>query len=158
MARWYSRITSDPANCFEPLGEAIEYFYAEYETAQRELRPKPGSKIIDLSTNLPGMVEFRYGQLQELESILKFLDIQYDKIKGEKKKHFYEHYNRQLSERLADQYAEIEPEVIMLREFIQQVALIRNMFLGISKGLEFLHFQIGHIIQLRKAGIEDATF
>jgi hypothetical protein len=158
MARWYSKITADPVNFHEALGNALEHFHNEYELAQKELRPKPGSRIIDLSTNLAGIVEYRYGQLQELESILKFLEIQYDRVKGEKKRNFFEHYNRQLSERLSDQYAEIEPEVILLREFIQQVALIRNMFLGISKGLETLHFQIGHIIQLRKNGIEDATF
>jgi len=158
MARWYPRITADPANCFVPLGEALDHFYSEYEEAQKELRPKPGSKIIDLSTKLPGMVEYRYGQLQELESILKWLEMQYDRTKGAKKKHFLEHYARNLTDRQADQYAEIEDDVMMFREFIQQVALIRNMFLGISKGLEFLHFQIGHIIQLRKAGIEDATF
>lgn len=156
--RWYSKITSNPGTYFEVLGDAIEHFYREYEEAKTELRPKTGGKIIDLSSHIPGMIEHRYGQLQELESILMYLNLQYDKVKGEKKRHYYEQYARQLSERLADQYADIESDVMVIREFIQQVALVRNLFLGISKGLEALHYQIGHIIQLRKAGIEDAVF
>jgi hypothetical protein len=156
--RHYSKITSSNGDFFQPLADAIDYFYREYEEAKTELRPKTGGRIADLSSNIPGMIEHRYGQLQELESILLYLQIQYDKVKGEKKRNFFEHYARQLSERLADQYADIEPDVVVLREFIQQVALVRNLFLGISKGLDSLHYQIGHIIQLRKAGIEDAVF
>jgi hypothetical protein len=158
MSRWYSKVVKDPNNYFAPLGDAIEHFYNEHEVAQTEIRPQRGESIMDKSRLLPGLMEFRYGQLQELEAILKFLEIQYDMVKGDKKKHFYEHYNRQLSERLADQYADIEPEVIVIREFIQQVALVRNLYLGVTKGLEFLHFQLGHIIALKKSGIEDATF
>jgi hypothetical protein len=158
MSRWYSKITSNPTNYFAPLGEAIEYFYGEYEEASKELRPARGDSIDEKARNMAGTVEYRYGQLQELEAILKFLEIQYDKVKGMHKRNFYEHYNRQLSERLADQYADIEPDVVIIREFIQQTALIRNMFLGVHKGLEILHYQIGHIIALRKGGIEDATF
>jgi len=158
MARWYGRITASTNDLFGPLGDALDYFYSEYEVAQKELHPESGSRIGDLAVRIPGMIEHRYGQLQELESILKFLEIQCERALMDKKKHYFEHYNRQLTERVAQQYAEVEPEVIVLREFIQQVALVRNMFLGISKGLDSLHYQIGHIIQLRKAGIEDATF
>jgi len=158
MARWYAKVAADPVNFHKALGDALEYYYNEYEDARKDLTPDRGTRIDDTSLRLPGLIEYRYGQWHELEAILKFLEIQYDRVKGEKKRHFYEHYNRQLSERLADQYADIEPEVVLLREFIQQVALVRNMFLGIYKGLEVLHFQVGHIIQLRKAGIDDATF
>jgi hypothetical protein len=63
-----------------------------------------------------------------------------------------------LSERSATERADIEPEVILIREFIQEVALIRNLFTGITKGLEYLHFQIGNITKLKSAGFEDATF
>ncbi len=157
MARWYGKISTS-VNFYEPLGEAIEYFYSEYELARMEIRPTSDDEIKKTARDLPGIVEHRWGQLQEIEGIHKFLEIHYDKVKGDKKRHFYEHYNRQLSERLADQYADIEPEVLVIREFIQQIALIRNLYIGITKGLEYMHFQIGNIIKLRSAGIEDATF
>lgn len=159
MSRWYTKVTSaTPDKFYEVLGEAIEHFYREHEIAQQELRPQRGDLIEKKSRELPGIMEYRFGQLQELEALLKHLEIKYDKAKGDKKRHYFEHYSRQLSERMADQYADIEAEVLIIREFIQQVALIRNLFQAITKGLEMLHFQIGHIIALKKAGIEDATF
>jgi hypothetical protein len=157
MARWYSKITTSN-DYFGAIGDAIEYFYAEYEVAHEELRPKRGSSMTDTSLRIPGMVEYRYGQLQELEAILKFLEIKYDMAYGDHKRLFFEHYNRQLSEKQAGERANIEPDVVILREFIQQVSLIRNLFIAVTKGLEALHFQMGHIVKLKQAGLEDATF
>jgi hypothetical protein len=158
MSRWYRKVTADSNNFYAPLGEAIEYFYNEYEEARLELTPPQGGLITEMASSLPGIVEHRMAQYHELEGILKFLEIHYDKAKGIKKKHFLEHYNRDLSERSATERADIEPEVILIREFIQEVALIRNLFTGITKGLEYLHFQIGNITKLKSAGFEDATF
>lgn len=156
--RWYRKVTADSTNYFAPLGEAIEYFYGEYETARLELQPQQGGLITELSSSLPGIVEHRMAQLAEIEGIMKYLEIQYDRAKGAKKKHFLENYNRQLTERVADQWADIEPEVVVIREFIQEIALVRNLYNGVSKGLEYMHFQIGNITRLKSAGFEDATF
>lgn len=158
MSRWYRKVTADSENFYAPLGEAIEYFYNEYEEARLELRPPQGGLITEMSSALPGIVEHRMAQYHELEGILKYLEIHYDRAKGAKKKHFLENYPRQLTERVADQWADIEPEVIVIREFIQEVAVVRNLFTGITKGLEYLHFQIGNITRLKSAGFEDATF
>jgi hypothetical protein len=38
-----------------------------------------------------------------------------------------------------------------------EVALLRNRWLGILKGLESKNFMLGHIVRLRAAGMEDAT-
>ena len=158
MAQWYYRVAKDPSNFYGPLGEALEYFHGQYEQARKELKPGRGNNMSEYAADLAGAVEYRYGQLQELEAILEFVRIQYDKIRGERKRNFLEHYNRQLTDRQASEYADIEDEVLMLREFIQQVALVRNLYLGISKGLEVLHYQLSNITKLRVAGLEDATF
>ena len=50
------------------------------------------------------------------------------------------------------------PKASAAEEPLEEVALLRNKFLGLTKGYEYLHFQIGNIIHLRKAGIEDANF
>jgi len=158
MSRWYRKVTADSNNYFAPLGEAILYFSNEYEEARLELRPPQGGLITELASSLPGIVEHRMAQLSEIEGIMKYLEIQYDKAKGLKKRHFLENHPRQLTERVADQYADIEPEVVVIREFIQEIALVRNLFSGITKGLEYLHFQMNNITRLKSAGFEDATF
>ena len=40
---------------------------------------------------------------------------------------------------------------------VNEVALLRNKFLGISKGFEAKNFMTGHIIKLRVAGLDDAS-
>jgi len=157
MSRWYFKVVNSN-DMFSAIGDAVEYFMSEYETGKAELTPQRGSRLWDLHMKIPGMMEHRYGQLQEIEAIMNYLEIQYDKAKGEKKRMYFEHYNRQLSERMADQYADIEPEVLVIREFVQQVSLVRNHFLGLTKGIESLHFNAGHLNKLKAAGVEDATF
>lgn len=138
------------------LLKCIEFYDVQHVEAQREL--KPTGRVMDLCSRIPAMVEYRFGQLQELEAILCFYERRALKVKLEKKRGFLEHYNRQLTDRQADQYAEIDDEVQVLAQVVEEVALLRNKFLGLSKGYDFLHFQMNNIIQLKKAGIEDATF
>lgn len=157
MERWYAKVTSDPVNFFEPLGDAIEYYWKEYADAQKEIKPSRGTRIEDLAGRIAGIIEYRYAQHQEIEMISRFVEMKYDIVKGEKKIHFLEHYNKVLTDKQADQHAEIQAEVIVLREFRQQIELIRNKFQGITKGIEFLHYQLSNITRLRVAGLEDAT-
>ena len=52
-------------------------------------------------------------------------------------------------------YADAEDEVIDYEVLINEVALIRNKYLGVLKALESKNFQLGHIARLRSAGLED---
>jgi hypothetical protein len=155
MSRWYARVTRD-ANDLSPVADAYDYFEAQYLEAQKEISPK--GRIWDMSKLLPGLVEQRYGQLQEIEAILRYLEIRYDKTKADKYRFYLENYPKTLTSRDADRYAEADPDVIDLALLRNQVGLIRNKFISLTKAMEYLHFQIGHMVALRKAGIEDASF
>jgi hypothetical protein len=48
-----------------------------------------------------------------------------------------------------------EDEVIEFETLINEVALLRNRFLGILKGMESKNFMLGHVVRLRAAGMED---
>jgi hypothetical protein len=62
-----------------------------------------------------------------------------------------------LTSRDADKYTEGEDEVIDMEVLINEVALLRNRWLGIMKGLEAKQWQMGHIVRLRTSGMEDIT-
>jgi hypothetical protein len=66
-----------------------------------------------------------------------------------------EAYARALTSRDAEKYVDGEDEVIDYETIINEVALLRNRWLGILKGLEVKQWQIGHIVKLRTAGMED---
>lgn len=155
MSSWYSKVTNDPDN-LESLAQALEYFYQQLEEGTAEI--KPTGRLWDVSTRLPWLAQHRYSQLMEIEAIHNFFERRADKAKTDKKREYLEHYNRNLSERLANEYAECDDSVLVLKEIVEQVSLLRNKFIGLTKGYEYLHFQMGHLVKLKQSGIEDATF
>ena len=40
---------------------------------------------------------------------------------------------------------------------INEVALLRNKWLGVMKGVESKNFMLGHVVRLRTAGMEDVV-
>lgn len=148
---WYSKIIQDLSN----LPDFITYYQAEFAQARREVSIK-GNIERNLS-DLPGITEFRFNQLQEIEAVLNYLNIQ---LKGIRRRHFQkylENYQRALSSRDVDKYVDGEKEVLDYEVLINEVALIRNQYLGIIKALESKNFMLGHITKLRTAGMEDAV-
>ena len=55
----------------------------------------------------------------------------------------------------AEKYVDGEDEVIDFETIINEVALLRNKFLGVMKGFDSKNFMMGHIVRLRTAGMED---
>ena len=111
--------------------------------------------MVDASASLPGITEFRFNQLQEIEAILEHLNIELRKERSKTFRKFLESYNRQLSSRDAEKFVDSEQSVIDLTHLTNQFGLLRNKYLGIMKGLDTKQWQIGHITRLRTAGMED---
>jgi hypothetical protein len=151
-SKWYGRITADPLD-FSPLIDAIDYFEGELEVAKFETHLK--GSLEKASSRLPGITTNRFGQLQEVEAILKYLTIRMDQIKGAAFKKYLEHYNRTLSSRDAEKYADADDKVIELALLVNQIALVRNQYLAIMKGLDAKNWQISNLTRLKAAGFED---
>lgn len=151
---WYGRVTADPDD-LSPLIDCAEWYEKELLEAREELKIQGRIEVIQ--KKLPGMAEYRFNQLQELEAILKYLNLKLDKARSTAHRFYMEKYNRQLTSRDAEKYAEGDDTVMEIAMLVNQIALLRNKFLGVSKGIEYLHFQIGNITKLRVAGIEDAS-
>jgi hypothetical protein len=89
--------------------------------------------------------------------VLNYLNIQLRKIRRKHFQKYLEAYNRALTSRDAEKYVDGEDEVIDFETIINEVALLRNKWLGIMKGLETKQWQMGHIVRLRTAGMEDIS-
>jgi hypothetical protein len=152
MSRWFGKITANPDD-LTPIADAINHFEQEIEFARREV--KLTGSVEKASSQLPGIVEYRFNQYQEVEAILKHLEIKHTRAKSLAFKRFLETYNRTLSSRDAQMYADADDEVISLAMLINEVALVRNSYMGIMKGLEYKHWQINNLVKLKTAGLED---
>lgn len=148
---WYTRITVN----LGVLPDFIQYFEAELEDAKKEV--KIYGNVEKNIAAIPGVTEHRFNQLQEVEAVLNYLNIQLRKIRRKHFQKYLEAYNRALTSRDAEKYAEGEDEVIDMEVLINEVAYLRNKFLGIMKALESKNFMLGHITRLRAAGMEDIT-
>lgn len=148
---WYNRIVIDIGE----LPKFIDYYYAELEGAKQEV--KIYGNVEKGLSQLPGITEHRFNQLQEIEAVLQHLNLQLRKIRRKHFQKYLENYARALTSRDAEKYVDGEDEVIDYETLINEVALLRNRWLGIMKGLEAKQWQMGHIVRLRTAGMEDIT-
>lgn len=147
----YNKIVEDINN----LPAFLSYYEIELLQAKKECGIY-GSIEKNLSS-LPGVTEHRFGQLQEIEAVLNYLNIQLRKVRRKHFQKYLEHYQRALSSRDVEKYVDGEEEVVEVELLINEVSLLRNKYLGIMKGLDSKNFQIGSITRLRIAGLDDAS-
>lgn len=152
MSNWYYKIVDD-LSC---VAGFIQYYEEELLEAKSELSLK-GKSLEKHAAELPGLVEHRFSQLQEIEAVLEFLNIKLRKDRSSEFKKYLEAYNKSLSSRDAEKYVDGVQSIVDLTLLINEVALLRNKFLGISKGFEAKNWMLGHITKLRVAGLDDAT-
>lgn len=148
---WYNRVVQDLAQ----IPPFIDYYEKQLISAKGEI--KIAGKVERALSDLPGITEYRFNQLQEVEAVLNYLNIQLRKIRQKHYKKYLEAYQRALTSRDAEKYAEAEDEVIDMETIINEVALLRNKWLGVMKGIESKNFMLGHVVRLRTAGMEDVS-
>ena len=148
---WYSKVSKDITN----LPGCLDYFYNELDDAKKEV--KVFGNVEKMSAALPGIVEQRFNQLQEIEAVLEYLNIELRRIKSKAFKKYLENYQRALSSRDCEKYVDGEADVVDMEKIINEFAMLRNQWLGIIKALDIKQWQLSNIIKLRAAGLEDIS-
>ena len=149
MSNWYTRVSQN----LNVIPDFISHFENELLSAKSEV--KVYGNVEKNIAAIPGVTEHRFNQLQEIEAVLNYLNIQLRKIRRKHFQKYLEAYNRALTSRDAEKYVDGEDEVVDFETLINEVALLRNRWLGIMKALESKNFMLGHIVRLRAAGMED---
>jgi len=148
---WYSEISRD----ITKIPDAVNYFNNELSTAKTEVKLR--GNVEKAAASMPGIVEYRFNQLQEIEAILNYLNIELRRLRSSFFKKYLENYQRALSSRDVEKYVDGEADVVDYEKLVNEFALIRNNYLGILKALDQKQWQITNIVKLRVAGMEDAS-
>ena len=148
---WYSKVTENLSN----IPDFINHFEKELLEARKDVGLY--GNVEKNITALPGITEIRFNQLQEVEAVLNYLNIQLRKIRRKHFVKYIENYPRALTSRDAEKYVDGEDEVVDFETIINDVALLRNRWLGIMKGLDSKQWMTGHVVKLRTAGMEDVS-
>jgi hypothetical protein len=148
---WYSEVSRNVGK----IPDAINYFETELQYARNEC--KLVGNVERSAAAMPGIVEHRFNQLQEIEAILNYLNIELRRLRSSYFKKYLENYQRALSSRDVEKYVDGEADVVDYEKIINEFALLRNKWLGVLKALDQKQWQITNVVKLRVAGMEDAT-
>ena len=148
---WYSRVSRNIGE----IPNAIQYFEDELATARQEVKIK--GNIERALAEMPGLVEQRFNQLQEIEAILEYLNIELRRLRSGFFRKYLENYQRALGVREVEKYVDGEADVVDYEKIINEFALLRNKWLGVLKALDSKGFTMNNIVKLRCAGMEDAA-
>ena len=148
---WYSEVSRN----INRIPDAVAYFESELNDAKNEVKLK--GNVERASSAMPGIVEHRFNQLQEIEAILNYLNIELRRLRSSYFKKYLENYQRALSSRDVEKYVDGEADVVDYEKIINEFALLRNKWLGLLKGLDQKQWQITNVVKLRVAGMEDAS-
>jgi len=148
---WYSEVSRD----ISKIPDAIAFFEDELTLARQEVKLK--GNVERAAAEMPGIVEHRFNQLQEIEAILEYMNIELRRLRSSYFKKYLENYQRALSSRDVERYVDGESDVVDYEKIINEFALMRNKWLGVLKALDQKQWQITNVVKLRVAGMEDAS-
>ena len=117
MAGWYQKIAKD----IGVIPDAIKHYEDELEQARSEIRIR--GNIEKASADMPGIVEQRFNQLQEIEAILQYMNIELRRLRSKHFKKYLENYQRALSSRDVEKY---EPKQSTPHQFNREFEKFRG--------------------------------
>jgi hypothetical protein len=156
MSKWYRRVfqETDPTQQLVIICQACEQYEAEFEQANSAIRPK--GRLTEIESKIPGLAAENMARIGDLNIIIKHLENMEAVAKKERTVYYMEHYQRKLSETIAGKYAEADDQVQSIRLIRYRVGSVASQFDAISRGLEYMHFQLSNITKLKCAGLDDA--
>ena len=149
---WYKKIVLEGKT--ETLTDAIDFFENELKDARKEC--KISGSLEQAAARLPGIFEYRFAQLQEIEGIYRYLNTLLLKERSILFRKYLEKYNKQLSSREAEKYIDGEDDIVTLNMLMNSILVIRDQYLGVTKALDQKNWQISNITKLKIAGLDDA--
>ena len=151
MVLWHRVIQQDDAQVLN----AVVYFNSELELAKDEL--KITGSIVGMLQQHPYIYENRYGQWQQLETIVEIMESKQKNIKSTLFKKYTSSGQRMLTSTDAMKYVEGDQQYVDYALLIAEIVYLKERFAGVVKALEQKYWSLSTIAKLRTAGIEDAA-
>ena len=148
---WYTKVSKD----ISYIPDAVAHYELELQAAKTDARI--AGNIEKAAARMPGIVEERFNQLQEIEALLEYLNIELRRLKSQQFRKYLEKYQRALSSRDCEKFVDGESDVVDFEKIINDFALLRNKWLGIIKALDQKQWHLSNIVKLRVSGLEDAS-
>lgn len=136
------------------LPDVLKHFEEEYALSKDEVKLHGKGSLTQCVCEISSNYEKRLEQLQEVDAILKHFEIKLNQKKSEMYKKYLENYQRSLSSSDIKVYIDGVPEVVALQQIINEITLIRNKYLGLTKSFETANYQLSNLSKLYAAGVD----
>ena len=100
MTNWYDKVSKDINN----IPDAVKHFESELLEAKKETAVRGRLELA--AATMPAIVETRFSQLQEIEAILEYLNIELRRLRASHFRKYIENYQRTLSSRDAEKFVD----------------------------------------------------
>ena len=127
---WYSEVSRN----INRIPDAVAYFESELNDAKNEVKLK--GNVERASSAMPGIVEHRFNQLQEIEAILNYLNIELRRLRSSLlPRNILKITQRALVYRDVEKYVDGEADVVDYEKIINESPTTQQM-VRVPKGLQ----------------------
>ena len=129
-----------------------------YDNALKDLETKieiKGKKLEHANRENPGYQQYYDERRVELSVVVKWFEIQIERVRGKLFKKFTENYNRELSDRAKEQYINNEPAYLMWYEMYLEVKELHDKYDSAKEAFKSRGYALNNITRIRVASLED---
>lgn len=141
VVSWAQKIRSNPTS----LSDAVKYYTTEYIKAKDDVEIVT-HKLEREKLGTSHIFEHRLSQLQDIEAILKILNVQESNLRKSIYKKLVENGANSNINYLID----LDESIINLETVVNELAMIRNLYLGILKGLHVKNASVYLCLKMRE--------
>lgn len=149
-----SRI-ADLGDNAEKLSSVLE----EYEkalTGVEEVIEIKGKKLEHANRENPTWQLYYDQKRIELSTIVKYLELQINRVRGKHFVRFTETYQRELSDRAKDKYIDNEANVLAWNELYLEAKELYDKYQAVCDAFQSRGYALNNITKIRVASLEDA--
>jgi len=145
---WFDEVQKD--NNKLPL--ALKNFNDRYE----EILPmvKIEGRLTTQEAQLGFIVSIVQGDWSVICAIHEYFNILLRKTRSDLYKKYLETYARQLTSNDVKNYIDGDTTVVGFQKIINEIQLVENKYVGLSKGLESKNFQLNNLTKIKSMGLD----
>lgn len=153
VGRFFARFRRNLSD-MTPVAEMVEHYEKEL-VAVHEWLKVDGLRLVRVGRELPGWHAYRAAQLDEIEAVIKLVDVLVEREMQVQRKKYLEGYAKALNATTAEKYAEAEPTVVDLTLLRIELDHLKGRFSAGIKGMESLRYWLKTQAELGMKQMED---
>jgi len=145
---WFMEVKKDNSK----LPKCLEYFEERYKEIQPMTEVK--GRLSSEEAMLGYITSIVQSDWATLDALYETFNILLKQQRGILYKKYLETYQRSLSSNDVKNYIDGEQTIVSLQQVLNEINLMRNKYIGLSKGFESKNFQLNNLTKIKSMGLD----